>query len=45
MSGKTTITVNREVALKFSQVAREIGSSTLRLASDSLEVAIEALRR
>jgi hypothetical protein len=45
MSSKTTITVDREVALKFSQVAREFGISALRLASDSLEVAIEALRR
>jgi hypothetical protein len=45
MSGKTTITVDREVALKFSQAAREFGISALRLASDSLEVAIEALRR
>jgi hypothetical protein len=45
MSGKTTITVDREVALKFSQVAREFGISALRLASDSLEVAVEALCR
>jgi hypothetical protein len=45
MSGKTTITVDREVALRFTQVAREFGISALRLASDSLEVAIEALRR
>ena len=45
MSGKTTITVDREVALKLSQVAREFGITALRLASDSLEVAIEALRR
>jgi hypothetical protein len=45
MSSKTTITVDREVALKFSQVSREFGISALRLASDSLEVAIEALRR
>jgi hypothetical protein len=45
MSGKTTITVDREVALKFSQVSREFGISALRLASDSLEAAIEALRR
>lgn len=45
MSGKTTITVDREVALKLSQVPREFGISALRLASDSLEVAIEALRR
>jgi hypothetical protein len=45
MSDKTTITVDREVALKFSQVSREFGISALRLASDSLEVAIEALRR
>jgi hypothetical protein len=45
MSGKTTITVDREVALKFSQVSREFGISALRLASDSLEVAVEALRR
>ncbi len=45
MSSKTTITVDREVALKLSQVAREFGISALRLASDSLELAIEALRR
>ncbi len=45
MSGKTTITVDREVALKLSQASREFGISALRLASDSLEVAIEALRR
>ncbi len=43
MSGKTTITVDREVALKLSQASREFGISALRLASDSLEVAIEAL--
>ncbi len=45
MSSKTTVTVDREVALKLSQIAREFGISALRLASDSLEVAVEALRR
>jgi hypothetical protein len=44
MSGKTT-TVDREVAPKFSQAARELGTSALRLTSDYLEVAIETLRR
>lgn len=44
MSGKTTITVDRDIALRFSKASREHGISALRLASDSLELAIEALR-
>jgi len=44
VSGKTTITVDRDVALKFSKATRENGISALRLASDSLELTIEALR-
>lgn len=44
MSGKTTITVDRDVALRFSKATREHGISALRLASDSLELTIEALR-